>query len=353
DLAIAAWYGPFSNGNKLFRNNGDGTFTDVTLAALGPGVQDRRSFTPRFTDMNGDRYPELLWVSDFYTSGYYVNNGDGTFTDVTTERGVRDGGWGWGSAMFDFDNDGDLDLGMTNGVDIPQTDIDARFLVDAMCLWENTGGSGMPERGGDVGFNDRRMGKALAVFDFDNDGDLDAFVANNNADPQLLRNQLESGQHFLRIRLRGAFDPTEPTRPGTNSFGVGARVYVQAQRNGPVQMREIGADGGYESQPELVAHFGVGPVSRVHEVRVRWPASGVETVYRDVAADQTLTLHELLCPGDIDADRFVGLSDLGQLLAMFGATSADGPMAGDFDGDGLIGLHDLAMLLANFNVTCD
>lgn len=361
DLLVA---GDFRR-SRLLINQGSGVFYDASLTH--GACTDENGMGSAVGDIDNDG--DLDWfVTAIYdpidTCGIvpcgwgasgnrlYQNAGDGTFLDVTTERGVRDGYWGWGAAMFDFDNDGDLDLGMTNGVDLPNTDLDVRFRRDPMCLWENAGAGQMPIRGPDIGFDDPRSGKALSVFDFDNDGDLDVFVANSGEEPQLLRNNALTDRHWLRVKLRGAFDPAEPTRAGTNHFGIGARVYVRATPDGPTQMRELGADGGYLSQNEMVAHFGLDAATRVHELRVHWPASGVDTVYRDVAADQTLTLHELLCPGDINADRFVGMMDLGLLLGAYGTISEDGPLAGDFNGDQVVGLSDLAMLLANFNVNC-
>ncbi|MCA9292080.1 MAG: VCBS repeat-containing protein, partial [Phycisphaerales bacterium] len=112
DLFVCGWV-PNTNSNRLFRNNGNETFTDVTVAA-GLFMPTVRGFAPRFVDMDGDRYPELLVAADFLTSRYYVNNGDGTFTNATAASHTGLDGNGMGQTVGDFNHDGVLDWYVTS-----------------------------------------------------------------------------------------------------------------------------------------------------------------------------------------------------------------------------------------------
>src|SRR5262249_40605706 len=100
--------------NRLYRNVNGSVFTDVTNAAIGTTTLSVQGFSPRFADMNGDRYPELLWTSDFSTSRYLVNNTNGTFTNATTSAGVGLDGNGMGTSVADFNGDGRPDWFVTS-----------------------------------------------------------------------------------------------------------------------------------------------------------------------------------------------------------------------------------------------
>ncbi len=111
DLAVAGWRE--LDGNRLFRNDGDGTFTDVTSRAGLGSLPGTNGFSPRFVDMDDDRYPELIWIGDFGTSHYYTNDGDGTFTDFTAGSGTSQDGTEMGMTVADWDEDGDFDFYVT------------------------------------------------------------------------------------------------------------------------------------------------------------------------------------------------------------------------------------------------
>ena len=128
----------------------------------------------------------------------FRNDGDRRFTDVTDRAGVRNGSWGWGAAFFDADNDGDLDLTMTNGMEMMPG-----FDADATRYWENDGTGRFRGRSTDVGLDDIEDGKGLLVFDADNDGDLDVFVVNNASEPLFYRNQSRGAGGWLRVSLEG------------------------------------------------------------------------------------------------------------------------------------------------------
>ncbi len=303
DLAVVSDFGH----TRLFWNNGDGTFTDGTLA--GEVISDENGMGSAFGDYDGDG--DLDWfVSSIYdptnmcewqsrcawgTSGnrLYQNEGGRQFADATTEAGVRDGAWGWGAVFLDYDNDGDLDLALVNGMVMsdlrPSSDSQAGqsawpFERDQTRFWENDGTGRMTERAADLGLNDSDPGKGLLTFDYDRDGDLDLFAVTTAGQPHLYRNDGGSANPWLSVQVIGQT---------SNRDGIGARVYVLTSPDGRPQIREIGARSHYLGQSELREHFGLGPgVERVAEVRVEWPMSGAVTVLRDVPAKVHIVVRE-------------------------------------------------------------
>lgn len=295
DLVVMADYGQ----THLFWNDGDGTFTDGT-PTLGAGVptdENGMGFAIGDIDQDGaydwfvtsifdDRFPCMDCEWGFSGNRLYHNLGDGTFEDATDTWGVRQGGWGWGTRLFDYDNDGDLDLVMTNGytIDLPQAEV---FYQDPMRLWRNDGAPPFVEVSEQAGLTNTDSGKALLVFDYDHDGDLDLFVVNNAAEPVLYRNDGPVG-HWLRVRVEGA----GATGGGSNREGIGAQVAVTVRPGDPPQVRQVLGGCGYLGQSENVLHFGLGAAETVTTVRVRWPASGQTRTFTDVAADQVLVASE-------------------------------------------------------------
>ena len=198
DLVIAGDFGT----SRLFWNNGNGTFADGTRAA-GVGTEGN-GMGSAIGDFNGDG--QLDWfVTAIQEPGVlhhdgnrlFQNNGDRTFTDATDSAGVRDVGWGWGTAFFDFDNDGDEDLIATNG--FPNA-----FPSDVTRLFENNGdGTFTNISGAASGVRDTQYGTGLLTFDYDRDGDLDVFIVNNNSSPVLYRNDNDTDNAWLRVELIG------------------------------------------------------------------------------------------------------------------------------------------------------
>ncbi len=305
DLVVAADFGT----SQLFWNDGDGTFTNGTVAA-GIGT-DENGMGSTLGDYDGDG--DLDWfVTSIYDVdqtcdtllcnwGYtgnrlYNNQGGRVFQDATDAAGVREGFWGWGTAFFDYDNDGDLDLVMTNGVVFPGGQQDDAFNDDPMRLWNNDGTGSMTEVSAGEGITDTGSGKGLLVFDYDDDGDLDLFVVNNASHPRLYRNDDGNANDWLRVRTVGSV---------SNREGLGARVSVRPSLGAPVQIREIGTSTHFLGQSEREAHFGLGSgvgAGPVSSVLIRWP-SGLTQEYLDVARNSTLVAREVSCV-DVDGDDY-------------------------------------------------
>ena len=395
DLAVAGWVS-VSGGNRLFRNNGDGTFDDVTATALDVGLYFTHGFSPRFADMDNDRWPELLWVADYggtlyfrnerglfhehtaaagvglesngmgqalgdfnadglldwyVTSIYntaptgqlgnmlYLNQGGHVFVERGAAAGVNDGGWGWGALADDLDLDGRLDIVETNGWSNEQ------WQNERCYVYMNNGDGTFDDVAGAVGVGHDGQGRGLLALDLDNDGDRDLVVLTMGGPLTLYRNDVAGpGANWLRVFL------DTRRRPDLAPNGFGARVTVQAGGAAP-QMRYLDGGCGYLSQSELSAHFGLGAAPGIDELRVDWPNGRTDT-FRDIAVNQTLTVAARL-RGDLDDDGDVDLVDILALLGRFGyceASPAFDPTA-DLDGDGCVGLEDLAEALADFGLS--
>jgi hypothetical protein len=401
DLFVTGWVYQ-SGGNRLFRNEGDGTFTDVTAASGLSGLLSCRGFAPRFVDMDGDRYPELLIAADYGTSRYLVNDRDGTFTDATAgsgtglddngmgqavgdvdgnglldwyvtsiytpdshiptvpgtgnmlymnegghayaERsvaaGVNDGGWGWGTVAADLDHDGWLDLVETNGWLQNNGSAGPEWVMEPSYVFRNAGDGTFTEVAAAAGVTHDGQGRGLASLDLEDDGDQDILIVSYNEPVTVYRNDAEaSGCHWLRVFLDTSNDP----RLAPDGFG--AKVLLTAA--GMTQLRSIDGGSSYLIQCELSAHFGLGTAQLADELRVQWP-SGAETVLAGVPADQTLWVIAPV-PGDLDGDGTVGITDLLALLAGWGPCPAPpAPCLADLDGDGTVGITDLLALLADW-----
>ncbi|MGE3166128.1 MAG: FG-GAP-like repeat-containing protein [Planctomycetota bacterium] len=388
-----------NTGSILFRNNGDETFTNVTAAAgLFVGVPfTMHGFAPRLLDMDGDHYPELLLVSDFGTSLYYHNNGNGTFTNASAasgttleengmgqtvgdfdndglvdwyttsiyqpsiswtgnklyrnlgngtfqERsvaaGVFEGGYGWGAAAVDLDHDGWQDLVETNGGL-------GQFLNEQSYLWINNTDGTFTEQALTVGLAHFGEGRGLVRIDHDNDGDQDLVICAFNGPMTLFRNDLAGpNTHWLRVFLSNGGSPD------VAPHGVGAtvRLFIGSQQ----QARPIDSGDNFLSKNELSAHFGLGATSVIDQVLIDWP-NGVQTVLADVPADQILTVVYSAAPaflrGDVNDDGAINISDPVSLLAgLFQGSAIPCASAGDANADSGLDIADVVYLLGfSFN----
>jgi len=319
--------------NVLYRNNGDGTFTDITDEA---GVDGGARRTPAvvFCDFDNDRDVDFYLVNDGGPNVLYTNNRDGTFSDIASSAGVADEGEGVSVAAGDWDKDGYIDLYLVNrGRAIlyrNEGDSDAfaetlttkggtlADLFDAdndgyLDLFRARGRDRSLLRGLSEGGFERRSlkidrakarpyyNRSLASGDYDNDGDIDLLLVDNAGAPALLRNEGGDANHWLKVKLLGL---------GSNNDGVGCKVEVKAgllwQK---MELRGNAQDGGS-------VHFGLRDKRKVDMVRVLWP-SGVRQTEIDVDVNQTILVTELdrkgtSCPivYGWDGEQFRFLTDI-------------------------------------------
>jgi hypothetical protein len=238
----------------------------------------------------------------------WKNNGDGTFSDVARETGTYDTGWGWAGKFFDYDNDGWQDLYVVNGwvsagpqnyvVDIfqlltssPNVDLsDARNWppmgnktlsgYQEKCLFHNQGGTLFTNEAARHGLNSKLDGRGIAVADFDNDGRLDLLVSNANARPLLYHNTQPTGNHWAQFTLQGS---------RSNTVAVGSRLWITA--GGQTQVGFVNGGNGFASQSTLHVHFGLGQATQIERLEVAWP-SGARQTFVNLQSDRIYAIVE-------------------------------------------------------------
>jgi hypothetical protein len=312
--------------SRMFWNDGDNTFTNLTAAAgIYTGTNDM-GFT--LADFNGDGLLDWFATSISYGDNFhpygnrlFMNDGDRTFTDRTTQTGVRMGGWGWGAEAFDYDNDGDIDIVHTNGfgpADIDQTRVFKNIGTRTAPLFADVAST--------VGVTDNAQGRGLLSFDYDRDGDVDFFIVNNNSAPVLYRNDGGAAAgDWLQIRTMG----TE-----SNSEGIGAFITVTPDLDFPnvFYVAEIDGSSNYLSQSEPIAHFGFGQIDSIDQIVVQWPSGYVQS-FADIAPNQRVAIVEGLL-ADFSKNDHVDQADLLLWQSVYGATGPPAaPCDADKDGD--------------------
>jgi hypothetical protein len=283
-----------SNPSALYRNNRDGTFTDIAIRAGCAYSQDGRpqaGMGVAVGDYDRDGRVDIFktnFAGD--TSTLYANTGTGLCEDRTYAAGLgRNTRWlGWGTAFVDLDLDGWLDLFLVNGHVYPEVD---RVKTEAgyrqpKVVYRNRGDGRFDDVSARLGapVTVPRASRGAAFADVDNDGDVDVVVTNMHDVPELYRLDRTGSAHWLTLRLRGV---------ASNRSAIGARVRITA--GGATQVGEVRGGGSYASQNDLRVHFGLGAATRVDRVDVRWP-NGREEVWRDVAADRIVTVIEGSAP---------------------------------------------------------
>jgi enediyne biosynthesis protein E4 len=275
--------------NFLYRNNGDGTFTDVAYAAgvgFDPNGKPQAGMGTDCADVDGNGYPDIF-VTNFSEelNALYMNRGDGTFEDVSANAGMQSAylPLGFGTKLYDFDNDGDLDIHVTNGHVIDNVKLYQTNLTYAQkdLLFENIGGKfrDITARSGPA-LQVERIGRGLAVADFDNDGNLDVAISSLGQRAVLLRNQGARPGNWISLRAKGK---------KSNGFGLGATVKLQTAEG--LQVREFNNVASYLSSNDTRLHFGVGAARTIQQIEILWP-SGTRQVLKDVAVNQILVVEE-------------------------------------------------------------
>lgn len=349
DGDVDLYVGRTTGDNVLYRNNGDGSFTDVTAGAgvASSGTQTRAS---AWGDYDGDGDLDLFVVNSINGTpredALYRNNGDGTFTEVAGDLGMDNAGDGVGAAWGDYNNDGHLDLylsarggqtlyrnngdGTFSNVTVtagtversafPQwIDYDRDGDLDlslarggAHILYRNNGDETFTNVAGDLGIDDAGESIGALWADVDNDGDLDLYISNGgNGNSRLFRNDEVNSNNWLKIQALGR---------RSNRSAIGTRIELIT--DGQSQFRTI--NGGQNSQPALPVFFGLGGASTVDEVRVNWPSGATQSV-TNVSINQQLVIAE---PLDATLHIDDAFSRPGGSVVAGVRITADGPFAG-------------------------
>jgi hypothetical protein len=266
--------------SPLYKNNGDGTFTDVTREAglcmrgtgMGVAVGDY--------DNDGDFD---IYVTNVGVNYMWENNGNETFTEVAKKLSASDPSHvGWGTNFLDYDNDGYLDLYVVNGSGNPGDSI-LELADDTLDkFYHGTEGKfeDLTEELKITG-DDKKEGSAVG--DFNNDGYDDIIVlsaARTKKDLNRLYKNVGSGNNWLKIKLRGK---------KSNRDAVGAKIKLTT--GGEMQTRQLESGGSFLSQNSLWQTFGLGKSESVDEVEIKWPSGIVQTL-KDIAANQIVTIEE-------------------------------------------------------------
>ena len=341
--------------NLLYRNNRDGTFTDVTDKSGLNGTLGTYALSCAAADLDNTGWPNIYVANDSTSATYYVNQKDGTFKDEAIEAGVAyspdgkpqagmgvsvgdynrdglldlvktnfagdtdslymnlgDGSFddrtyqaglgvntrllGWGISFIDMDNDGWLDILVANGHVYPEVDgtqVDAAY-AERKYLYRNLRNGQFEDVSltGGAGITANVPARGFAVGDFDNDGNLDAVVNCVNAVPQLLKCQSTLKRNWIKIRTVGT---------KSNRTGIGARLKVTAETGTPLlnakpgsplaQIDEVRSCNGYYSASDLRMHFGLGDAKKADLVEIAWP-SGTKDVWKDLEANRLYVLEE-------------------------------------------------------------
>ena len=276
-----------SNPNYLWRNNGDGTFTDIggwSGAALNADGKAQAGMGVDSADFDGDG------IADIYVTNFardydtlYRGMGELYFEDVSLALGLKPITYmplSWGCTFLDFDNDADADIFVASGHIYPQVDqlpeLGETYAQRAQ-LMENRGGKivDVTDAAG-PGLKIKRSMRGLAAGDYDNDGDLDLLVTAIDSPPMLLRNDGGNAKHWLQLRLIDSH--------GRDAIGAVAKVTVA----GKTQQAELRSGSTYASQSMLRLHFGLGEANQVEKVEIAW-SDGVKMTRERVTVDQLLT----------------------------------------------------------------
>ena len=329
--------------NTLYRNNGDGTFTDVSQET-GIAAHMGKGMSVSFADYDGDGYLDAFVANDttpaflfhnlggkkfeevgvaagvayapdgstlsgmgsdfrdinndgradiWYTAVEHqsfpllINSGHGDFDDLTLASGLQatTDMSGWGNGIFDFDNDGwkDLFVARANVLDNISELTPSRKYPEPNTVFRNLGKGKFQNVSAAAGADFQVEGahRGVAFGDLFNDGRIDAVVTVLGAPVKIFRNVTESGNHWILLKLVGT---------KSNRMGIGAQIHITTE-DGQQQWNEVTTAVGYTASSDCRVHFGLGRNTRIKDVEIRWP-SGIRQVLHDVAVDKILTIEE-------------------------------------------------------------
>jgi hypothetical protein len=266
--------------NFLFHNKHNGTFEEIaadTGVAYGQNGEMTSAMGPIFADIENDGRLDL-WVSDSKYNRLLRNTGKVGFEDISASAGISalSGQYvSWGSGIYDFDNDGWLDILIFHGGLI-------HMVPQEHSVFRGLGSGKFEDISRSAGsvLDEKTVARGACFADYDNDGKVDAFVVNLGSSGTLLHNVSAGKNHWLTVRLRAR---------KSNRDAISARLEIVA--GGRTQIAERVAGSGYLSQDDGRIHFGLGGTPTVDRLTIRWP-SGREQVLQNVAADRVLTVEE-------------------------------------------------------------
>ena len=402
DLFAATWqFTPGADGNRLFENDGNGFYTDISDEALPVPPAVMRGFTPKIVDVTGDRYPDLLLTCDFGTSRLYVNNGPGvdgkiTYRDETETAGITNDNNGMGATVNDFNGDGLLDWFMTNifvsssnyfntlymcteiteagspifldqatargvqdcgwGWGVVSGDYDNDGDVDIVAsngwpqwpdeptrFWSNDSAGNFSDISFNAGLSFHIDGRGLVHLDYDRDGDLDLAFVDNGGPFRLYRNDLDDENRFFSHYLR--IDLNTDLHPCLAPMGYGTRVI--ATYGGREHLRVIDGASSYLGQSELTVHFGLENLESIDAVRFEW-ADGSVTTIDNPQIDQQMTVYAYH-PADMTQDGVFNFFDVATMIRAY----IDGSNIADFNDDGSLNVMDIMGFLKSYQNPCE
>jgi hypothetical protein len=280
-----------SQPSVLLKNNHDGTFTDIAVTsgcAYNEDGHEQAGMGVAVADYDCDGWFDIFktnFADD--TCNLYHNNGDGTFTDVTAAAGtgVNSGYVAWGCGFVDYNNDGWSDILQINGHVYPEIDKYhfSQTFKNPRLVYKNMGNGRFEDVSAEMGpgIDERFSSRGAAFGDFDNDGDIDVLILNMNDAPSLLRNDGGNQQNWIKLKMIGT---------KCNRTAIGARVRVITGKH--VQMDEVHSGTSVMSQSDLRLHFGLGKSETVDGIEVKWPTTQKIDRFTNVQANQILTIRE-------------------------------------------------------------